>query len=331
MLRSVLTAALLAALAHGAIARDRDAPPRLRELVTVTGDVVRIGDLIDNAGEAAGIAVFRSPDLGHTGTVPSDQILSALRAHDFDRVETGDLTEVVVTRLSRAMGSKDIEERIVRALSGHRGLGAPENLKVVLDRDLRPLHFESHATGELAVGRLHVEPRSGRFDVTFDLPESTVARRMRLRFTGTVTETLETATLLRPLARGEIVRNADVALERRPKSEIAGDPLSLEQVIGMSVKRAMRPGQPLRAADLARPEVVQRNQTVTIVFEAPGMLLTVRGKALEGGGTGDHIAVLNIQSNRTVQGEVTGPGKVVVNAAMPRAVTAAVSSNSVHQ
>ena len=46
---------------------------------------------------------------------------------------------------------------------------------------------------------------------------------------------------------------------------------------------------------------MQRNETVTINYEVPGIMLTVRGKALEAGADGDVISVLNIQSNRTVQ------------------------------
>jgi flagella basal body P-ring formation protein FlgA len=38
--------------------------------VTVSGDLVRIGDVIDNAGTAAQIAIYRAPDLGTTGSLP---------------------------------------------------------------------------------------------------------------------------------------------------------------------------------------------------------------------------------------------------------------------
>ena len=43
--------------------------PTLKGAVTVSGDIVRIGDLIENAGAAADAAIFRSPDIGTTGSV----------------------------------------------------------------------------------------------------------------------------------------------------------------------------------------------------------------------------------------------------------------------
>ena len=67
--RSLLIAAALLALATGAAAqksqdraREILAPPMLRANVVVTSDIVRIGDVIDNAGAAAAIAIYRAPD-----------------------------------------------------------------------------------------------------------------------------------------------------------------------------------------------------------------------------------------------------------------------------
>ena len=63
MIRIALTFAMLLALGHEASAQtlalaqaQTAVTPRLKELVTVTSDVVRIGDLVENAGAAADIA-----------------------------------------------------------------------------------------------------------------------------------------------------------------------------------------------------------------------------------------------------------------------------------
>jgi len=78
------------------------------------------------------------------------------------------------------------------------------------------------------------------------------------------------------------------------------------------VRRPVRAGQVVATSDLTKPEIVARNDNVTIVFEVPGMILTVRGKANEAGAEGDTISVLNIQSKRIVQATITGPGRVSV-------------------
>ena len=53
-----------------------------------SAEVVRIGDLVENAGAAANIAIFRAPDLGETGSVPVARVIEALRAARSDRGST---------------------------------------------------------------------------------------------------------------------------------------------------------------------------------------------------------------------------------------------------
>ena len=319
MIRIVVALAMLAALGRGANAEASASPavPRLKELVTVTSEIVRIGDLVENAGAAADIPVFRAPDLGQTGTVQVARIAEALRPHALEGLDTGGLIEVVVTRLSRAITGAEIVERIARAFAGQFGFGEASNLSVILDRNVHVMHVEASTAADLTVARMNIEPRSGRFDVAFELTGSAVARRMPLRFTGTVTETVETATLARSVRAGEVIKASDVLMERRRKSEVNGEGLSADQAVGLAAKRPLRGGQVVRPADLMKPQVVQRNEAVTIVYNVPGVLLTVRGKALEVGSVGDIIGVLNVQSNRTIQGTVTGPGRIAIAATVP--------------
>jgi flagella basal body P-ring formation protein FlgA len=323
MIRIVLALIMAAALGGEACAESKSAAPRLKELVTVSSEVVRIGDLLENAGAAADVAVFRAPDLGQTGAVQVSRIADALRPYDVTGLETSGLSEVVVTRLSRALTAKDITDRIARAFAGQYGFGDAQNIAVILDREIRILHVEPTVTDDLVVARMNVEPRTGRFDIAFELPGSTLSRRSALRFTGTVTETVEAATLTRSLKPGEVVKASDVIVERRPKTEVRGEGMAANQAVGLAAKVALRNGQALRTDDLIKPQVVQRNEAVTIYYEVPGIMLTVRGKALEAGAMGDVVGVLNIQSNRTIQATVIAPGRVSIAAPGPLIATAA--------
>ena len=80
----------------------------------------------------------------------------------------------------------------------------------------------------------------------------------------------------------------------------------------------MRAGQALRVADLAKPDLVQRDQGVTLIYQSRGLYLTMRGKAVDNGTEGDVVNVLNLQSKRTVTGVVTGRGQVTIQVATPQ-------------
>jgi flagellar basal body P-ring formation protein FlgA len=285
-------------------------PPALKREATVTGPIVRIGDLVENAGTVADVPIFRAPDLGQTGSVPAARVLEALRPHHIVALETGGLDEVKVTRASRLVTASEIEGRVLRAFAGKSGLPDSQSLAINLDTEISATHVEPNA--ELGVARLAYDQRTRRFDVTFDLPGAPA--RQALRVTGTLVETAEAVVPLRVIAQGEVIKAADVRIERRPKS----DAITIEEVLGFAAKRALRPGQVIQAIDVMKPELVARNETVTISFEAPGMVLSVRGQALESGAKGDVISVLNVQSKRTIQATVSGPGRVTVSAGSPR-------------
>lgn len=320
MLRFAVIAAFVA-LGSGAAAQAVDpgaAPvPTLKREAVVSGDLVRIGDLIDGAGGAAGIAIFRAPDIGETGSVPAYEVLAAVRIHGIERVDTQGNSKVAVTRAGHLLAPKDIEAAIAHTLAARSSIADARDLAVTLDSEPQPLRLQT--AGNLRALYSYYNARSARFDVTFELTDE-AGRRATQHYSGYAVETVPVAVTMRSLARGEIVRAADVMTERRPKADfregapVAGDP------VGLAVRHQLPAGQPLRASDLMRPEIIHRNEPVTLVYEVPGLVLTMRGKALDPGAQGDVINVSNSQSNRTVQGTVAGPARVVVRSGTPRLV-----------
>jgi flagella basal body P-ring formation protein FlgA len=296
----------------------------LKSAVTVSSDVVRIKDIVENAGPVGNAPIFRSPDVGTTGSVSVESVLTALRAHHLYLIDTGALTAVEVTRDGRRIDLKDFEARIALTFAGKYGLGDVSNLVVTLDPASRPITIDPSASSDLQVQRATLDARSGRFDITFEAPTSAAMRQAPLRYTGRIVEMIDAVLLTHTIARGDLLKASDLAVERRPKAEITGDVVvSVDEAIGMTVRNPLRAGQPIRRADLVKPEMIRRDEAVTLIYEAPGILLTTRGKALESGGEGDVINVLNVQSKRTVQGAISGPGRVTIAATTTRPLLAA--------
>ena len=126
--------------------------PVLRASVIVSSDVVRIGDILDNAGTAALIAIYRAPDLGTTGSLPTEKVLATLQAHQVIGVDTRDIKTISVTRLSRPLPAKEIELQVGRALEHRSGLGDAANICP----DIR-----SRPAGHPARGVKHRHPAAG--------------------------------------------------------------------------------------------------------------------------------------------------------------------------
>ena len=317
--RPLLIAAALLACAASALAQDNRqekteiiAPPALRAHVVVTADIVRVGDVIDHAGAAAGIAIYRAPEPGTTGTLPVNQVIGALRAHRVIGVDTRGLREISVTRQARAFDASDIELAVARALERRNGLGEAANISLTFDRAPGDIRLDAANSGALNPVAVRYEPRNGRFDVTFEIANEAGLAPAKLRFAGTAVETVEAAVLARGVERNEVLKSSDVMVERRPKAEVGSDVLSRDRAVGMQARRQMRAGQALKGADVAKPDLVQRDQGVTLIYETAGIYLTVLGKALEAGTEGDVVNVTNLQSKRTVSGVVVGRGRVAI-------------------
>ena len=314
-LMATLAAGIAAAAAQSAA---EPARPVLKSHVTVNAGVVRIGDLIDHAGVVSDVAIFRAPDLGTTGTVPVAAVIDAVRPHALVGFDTGGATEVIVTRASREIPIGEIERILASALAARFNIGPIADITVTFDRDPRAVQVDPTAQGDVGIARLSYDTRSTRFDATLEIPTGS-AQRGLLRLSGRAYAAVEVVMVTHPIDRGGVLRAVDLAVERRPRSEVPRDAVAgIDHAIGLAARNVIRPGQPLRSAELTRPEIVQRGQMVTLVFEAPGLMLTMRGKASEAGAEGDTVSVLNEQSKRTVQGVVAGPGHVVVSSSAPR-------------
>lgn len=123
----------------------------------------------------------------------------------------------------------------------------------------------------------------------------------------------DVAVLTRDMKQGEIVAAGDVTLKPRAETRATRDALSdADAATGFAVRRAMRAGQPLRAADLRTPAVIAKGEIITLVYQAPGLSLSVSARALAEGTTGDTIAVVNTQSHRNLEARVVAPGVAIV-------------------
>lgn len=329
MIRSTIAAFVVFGFFSSSVHAQAPGKPMLKAEAVINGDIVRIGDLIENAGVVASVPIFRAPDLGYTGTVSADAVLDAVRDHALIGVDTAGLREVVVTRASRAIPEKDIENLVARALSTRFDLGPTKNIVLNFVRDIRNIYVEPAAYGEMRVSHIDYDARSGRFDTTIEIPVGP-GRRNVMRFSGRAIAMVDITAVVRGIERGTILKDADLVTERRPRAEAGQNVIARrEDAVGLAARVSLQAGRPLRSSDLAKPDLVQRNETVMLVYEVPGITLTIRGKAMDGGSEGDVISVLNEQSKRTVQGVIVAPGRVAVSTGSPRFAAAGKSTTNV--
>ncbi len=95
-------------------------------------------------------------------------------------------------------------------------------------------------------------------------------------------------------------------------ADIIGALTATDAGVGLEAKVTLYAGRPVHAADLESPALIQRNQVVSVVYQVAGLTIRTDGRALERGGAGAVIKVMNLSSHMTVQGAVAPDGSVRV-------------------
>ncbi len=113
-----------------------------------------------------------------------------------------------------------------------------------------------------------------------------------------------------PVAKGDILSEPMLTLAYQDQTLIRGDYLTdPTALIGVRSKRELKPGQPIRLTQVC---VVCKGDQVTLSAENSSMQIKTVARALQDGSFGDMIRLVNTRSGRTVQGQVSAVGSVVV-------------------
>ena len=124
--------------------------------------------------------------------------------------------------------------------------------------------------------------------------------------------TVEVLTYARSIATGETIQPEDVVWATVQAHQApAGGADDVEDVIGLSARRPLRSGAAVRSADLTRPQVIARGDMVDVTYDAGGITLTLRGRALEAATVGEPFRVQNIESGRTIEVVATEAGRAL--------------------
>jgi flagella basal body P-ring formation protein FlgA len=298
--RNLFAAALLACAATAADATT------LKPAATIDADLVRLGDLFDDAGPLADSVVARAPTPGRRYVLDSEWLSETARAHGLGWRATTRFDRIVVERAGRTIDRGALVDALRDAF---RQAGDLRNLAIEFAGRTPELSISPLAPPAIEVQSLSVDQPSGRFSAL-------------LVVGGGHPTALRIAVAGRAVGTREVIRHDDVELATLREDALRNDAvMDPARLVGMSARRALRPGETLRDGDVRAPILVARNANVNVVLRSGSMTLSALGRAVEEGARGDTIRVINVQTRRTVEAQVIGPDTVLVlTASLPALV-----------
>ncbi len=305
MIRFLGTLLLIAMLPLSAAAA-----PLLKPAVTVRDTVIRLGDLFDDVGERARVAVAAAPPPGSKMVLGSSWLAALAASQHIAWQPTSRLDQVVVERASREIGADEISQRLMDALAERTPVADAE---LRLDAPTPRLAIAAEDKAPLTLDGLTFDARSGRFSAFVSAGDN----GERLRVSGRLVRMTEIAVPARLLPAGETIAAGDVTTVTLRAERVSPDMLlQASDLVGKTARHSLRPGEPVRASDVEVPLVVHRGAVVTILLDTPSLHLSAEGKAMDDGALGSVIRVANTKSSRVIDAVVKGPGAVTV-AAVP--------------
>jgi len=284
----------------------------LRPFTSLTGPVVVLSDLFDGAGDRP---LGPAPAPGARITVEARQLDAIARQYGVDWRMTGSSDRAVLDRPGRTLGRDDVVAPLRAALVS---AGAPRDAELELPGFTAPM-VGAAAAARAEVSQLEYDGGSGRFTALVGITaDGAPAAQMRL--SGRLVEMADLPVPRRRMLPGDVVTAGDLEWTRLRAAQARGEVVrTMREAVGQALRRPLQPGQPIQLADLGRPVVVQKGTPMLIELNSPGIQLTAQGVAMEPGGLGDRVHILNPLSRVVVEADVTGPGRarVVPSSAPP--------------
>lgn len=304
----------LAGLAAAFIATGA-AAATLKPYAQVEGSQIRLHHVLDNVETAGDVVVRAAPAPGDDVVISAGTIVRLAKANGIPLAKASGISRVRVERPGVAVSQDDIADLVMESL---RMDGVRGDYEVSLSNSrLRVAVPVGSEFTDLQLEDLRFNERTGRFSASLITPVGQ-GRTARTGISGKAMRMQEVPVLAASLSPGETIRRNDLEWVRKPARRVNRHAvLTMDSLLGMSLRRRVRAGQPLRSSDVEKPRVVERGQTVAMVFERGRMTLTATGKALQAGGRGEMIRLQNVATHRVVEGVIVGPNRVTIGAPAP--------------
>ncbi len=304
---AILLVAMGASLAFSAVlpAPQEAQALHLRANIIAKDAQIKFGDVFSDAGPLANEVLTRAPAPGRKLSLDPGWLSRQVAAHGFTWTNASNLLRVTVARDGRQISKQKIRTLIADRLE-MQGDGA--RYDVAISAGLADFYAPAEINGEPQIVDLDFSPQTGIFNARI-LPFAGAAPRS---IKGRAFAMAEVPVLRVPRAAGDAINAEDVHwISVRLNRVRPGMLREVADITGRVARRTLRANQPLRASDVKRQALIKKGEIITVLYQIPGLKLSARGRALSEGAMGDSLRVVNLQSKRTIDVLVSGPGRAV--------------------
>lgn len=281
----------------------------LRHATTVSSDNVRLSDIFSGLEQGQDRILGPGPAPGGTIEVSGQQLIAIADQYGVDWEDQSASASMTIMRAGRILDEAYFDALIRKNLP-ELGEGP---ISIAL-RDFHPLTVSTDEPEPVVLSDVKWDQRSGWFSSTVYRahPTGDLASDSFM-LTGIIHATQRVLVYTRALPAGSVISAADVRIDDSYSGHLPAKAVVNESEIdGLSVGRGVVAGAAVMAQDLQRTVVMHKGDPVMISYEAPGLRLTIAGRAMEDGGVRQQIRALNEASGMIVSGRVMDGSNISV-------------------
>jgi flagella basal body P-ring formation protein FlgA len=291
----------------------------LRTVTMMHGPNVYLRDLFEDAGANADRLLGPGPEPGQRIILKAAQLNAIARQYSVAWRSVSSADQAQLEWTGRPLRKDEILDAVHTAATA---VGVSDDCDIDL-AGFPSLTIPVEPPLKSAVSQFEYDSNSGRFTAALTLTGEAV-NPIDARISGRIDEMTMAPVALTRLLPETVLRADDVRNARVRTALLQNDVArSLDQIVGMQLRRPVAAGQPLRLADLTRPPLVQRGATVQVELSYSGLTVTGQAVALEAGAEGEKIRVQNLNSHALLFAEVIGLGHVRITPDAPPAMLTA--------
>lgn len=288
---------------------------KLRKSISVQGDEVTFGDVFEGAGDLADYVIAPAPAPGRKTVFKASSVAFVARKHGLIWRPHRPVNRINITRAGTRIPQQHIREEIHMALEAE------------LQTDLFDLSLSTqHPNIQVAVDEdpfVSVESlsysRKGNNFVAVLLAPAHSENARQYKITGKIYRQAMIPVTNRSITAGEEILETDLDFKVVRLSKIGRTTLTdIQDIIGKSPRRTMKTGSTVNLNNLGKPVTVTKGKLVAVTLNNGGIKLSITGRTLEEGQTGDVIRVENTASRKTIQAQVVNSREVRIISASQR-------------
>ena len=284
----------------------------LRPVSQISDHMLRLGDIFEGLPEnKANVVLGPAPQPGKEMVLTAATLMRVAQAQDLDWRPAATTDQIVIRRNATVIG-KDIVEKLINEKLFENGLTGAYKLSMA--NTIADIVMPDTMPAQAEISKFSFNVQKDTFEATIAAPSaSNPAYEMNV--TGSVDRIVSLPVLKTSLKNGDIIGQGDVDFIDVLQKDVQRDYiLKAETLNGMTPRRMVMAGKPIRDLELENPQIVTRGAAVTLVYKDGPMTLSARGKSMQDGARGDLVRVVNMNSNRSLEGIVTAENEITVTA-----------------